>query len=193
LPLEGNFGRLRLVRAGAGHWGRRVPSRPTLDLSHKLPFSPIEKRSPKTATRDSRPAQSRRKQGREVVDRNRHFFGAGGTDGTSTDPIGRLSNGNVPSGRCEKIDKQMWSEFGLQNISARMPYKRSRGRRHTFCIKLETSQFQPNQFLHIFLSLHGRPSTVCVCPSTVPWTGRCETDFGDILALPFCHCLLKHN
>jgi cysteine synthase A len=60
------------------------------------------------------------------------------------------TTGILGTGRCEKIDKQMWTEFGLEKNSTRMPYKRSLGRRHTFCIKLETSQFQPNQFFHIF-------------------------------------------
>jgi hypothetical protein len=43
-----------------------------------------------------------------------------------------LKNGNLGTGRCEKIELQMWSEFGLKKISARMPYKRSLGLRHTF-------------------------------------------------------------
>jgi hypothetical protein len=44
----------------------------------------------------------------------------------------------------------MWSEFGVKKNRTRVPYKRSLGRRHTFCIKLETSKIQPNQFFHIF-------------------------------------------
>jgi hypothetical protein len=46
----------------------------------------------------------------------------------------------------------MWSEFDVKKSRTRMPYKRSLGRQHTFCIKLESSKFQPNRFFHIFLS-----------------------------------------
>jgi hypothetical protein len=52
----------------------------------------------------------------------------------------------------------------LKRSRTRMPYKRSLGR--TFCIKLETSKFQPNRFWHIFLS-PGFRRTTRACIGTV--------------------------
>jgi hypothetical protein len=46
----------------------------------------------------------------------------------------------IPSGRCEKIDLETWSNFGLEKNRARMPYKRLPGLRHTFRLRRNFSQ-----------------------------------------------------
>jgi hypothetical protein len=53
------------------------------------------------------------------------------------------------TGRCEKIDLQMWSEFGLKKDAPGCPIS-GRWSVGTFRIKPETVKFQPNQFFHIF-------------------------------------------
>jgi hypothetical protein len=52
----------------------------------------------------------------------------------------------VVTGRCEKIDLQMWSEFGAKKCRSRMLHKRSLERRYTFRINPEPVKFQPNRF-----------------------------------------------
>jgi hypothetical protein len=52
------------------------------------------------------------------------------------------------TGRCEKIDLETWSKFGLEKKRARMRYKRPLGLRHTFQL---TRKFS-HRFFHIFLS-----------------------------------------
>jgi hypothetical protein len=44
------------------------------------------------------------------------------------------------SGRCEKIDLETWSNFGLEKNRARTPYKRPLGLRHTFGFTRNFSQ-----------------------------------------------------
>jgi len=44
------------------------------------------------------------------------------------------------SGRCEEIKKLVWRNVGSKKSRARMPSKRSLGRRHTFCISLDFGQ-----------------------------------------------------
>jgi hypothetical protein len=48
--------------------------------------------------------------------------------------------GVISSGRCEEIKKLVWGNFGSKKSRARMPSKRSLGRRHTFCISLDFGQ-----------------------------------------------------
>jgi hypothetical protein len=47
---------------------------------------------------------------------------------------------NPGTGRCEEIEKLVWGNFGSKKSRARMPSKRSLGRRHTFCISLDFGQ-----------------------------------------------------
>ena len=49
---------------------------------------------------------------------------------TSRGPLIHL--GVISSGRCEKIDLETWSNFGLEKNRARMPYKRPLDLQHTF-------------------------------------------------------------
>jgi len=61
---------------------------------------------------------------------------------------------NIPSGRCEEIKKLMLGNFRLKKSRARMPSKRSLGRRHTFCISLDFGQIDfftssSPQFRHV--------------------------------------------
>ena len=48
--------------------------------------------------------------------------------------------GVISSGRCEKIDLETWSNFGLEKSRARMPYKRPLGLRHTFRFRRNFSE-----------------------------------------------------
>ena len=49
-------------------------------------------------------------------------------------------SGVIPSGSFEEIEKLVWGNFGSKKSRARMPSKRSLGRRHTFCISLDFDQ-----------------------------------------------------
>ena len=44
------------------------------------------------------------------------------------------------TGRCEKIDLETWSNFGVERNRARMRYKRPLGRRHTFRFRRNFSE-----------------------------------------------------
>jgi hypothetical protein len=58
------------------------------------------------------------------------------------------------SGDWEDMEKLTY-KFVVNPVlnGARMPYKRSLGLRRAFRFKLKTAKFQPNRFVHIFLSL----------------------------------------
>src|ERR1700678_2612448 len=76
-----------------------------------------------------------------MMDGNLRDGQKGVTDGTVTHALPVSTCGranfhtgcvNVPSGRCEKIDLEAWSNFGLKKNRAWMPYKRPLDLRHTF-------------------------------------------------------------
>ena len=46
----------------------------------------------------------------------------------------------VPSGRCEKIDLETWSNFGPEKNRARIACKRPLGLRHTFPFRRNFSE-----------------------------------------------------
>jgi hypothetical protein len=51
-----------------------------------------------------------------------------------------IAKGLEGTGRCEKIDLETWSNFGLKNFRARIPYRRPLGLRYTFRFRRNFSQ-----------------------------------------------------
>jgi hypothetical protein len=60
--------------------------------------------------------------------------------GLVSDSVNGVTTVNGVTGRCEEIEKLVWGNFGSKKSRARMPSKRSLGRRHTFCISLDFGQ-----------------------------------------------------
>jgi hypothetical protein len=67
-------------------------------------------------------------------------------DGTGTLNYSEIAKVSVPSGRCEKIDLETWSNFDLEKNRARMPCERLPGLRHTFRLR---RNFTKSIFSHL--------------------------------------------